>query len=58
MKLKRKIIKIITGRAAFLPKQWVDKIVQNHGPKLDVAMHIGDALTVKPILEGALNECV
>jgi len=58
MKLKRKIIKIKTGRAVFLPKQWVDQIEQKHGPQLEVAIQIGDELTVKTILEGEFNECV
>jgi len=58
MKLKRKTIQIKTGRAVFLPKQRVDQTKQKHGPQLEVALQIGDTLTLKPILEGALNECI
>jgi antitoxin component of MazEF toxin-antitoxin module len=49
--IKRKICKIGTGHAVFLPKKWVDQIEQKHGPIKKVAIEIGDDLTIKPILK-------
>jgi len=49
--IKRKICKIGTGHAVFLPKKWVDKTEQKHGPVNRVTIEIGADLTIKPIFK-------
>jgi hypothetical protein len=53
MPIKRKICKIGTGRAVFLPKSWIDLLEEKHGPIEAVAIEVGDILTIAPILKEA-----
>jgi hypothetical protein len=53
MPIKRKICKIGTGRAVFLPKSWIDLLEEKHGPIEAVAIEVGDILTITPILKEA-----
>jgi len=51
--INRKICKIGTGHAIFLPKKWFDQQEEKHGSIEKVTIEIGDALTIKPILKEA-----
>ena len=53
MPIKRKICKIGTGRAVFLPKSWLDFIEEKHGPIKAVAIEVDGVLTIAPILKEA-----
>lgn len=50
MPLKRKICRIGTGLAVFLPKSWVDLLEEKHGRIEAVTMEVNDVLTIAPIL--------
>ena len=56
MPIKRKICKIGTGRAIFLPKSWLDLIEEEHGQIEAVAMEVDGILTIKPLLKNNSNE--
>lgn len=49
--IKRKICKIGTGLAIFLPKSWVDLLEEKHGKIDAVAIEVDNVLTISPILE-------
>jgi hypothetical protein len=49
MPIKRKICKIGTGFAIFLPKSWVDLLEEKHGEIRHVTIEVNDVLTVAPI---------
>ena len=49
--IKRKICKIGTGSAVFLPKSWIDQIEEKHVPLKAVTIEVDDALTIKPIIK-------
>jgi antitoxin component of MazEF toxin-antitoxin module len=49
--IKRKICKIGTGSALFLPKIWLDQIEEKHGTVKAVTIEVNDALTIKPIIQ-------
>jgi len=53
MPIKRKICKIGTGYAIFLPKSWLDLIEERHGPVKEVAIEVNDVLKVAPIIKEA-----
>jgi antitoxin component of MazEF toxin-antitoxin module len=50
MPIRRKICKIGTGLAVFLPKSWVDLLEEKHGPIEAVTMEVDNVLTIAPIL--------
>ncbi|MBS7636804.1 hypothetical protein KEJ37_05670 [Candidatus Bathyarchaeota archaeon] len=51
MPIKRKICKIGTGLAVFLPKSWVQLLEKKHGKVEAVAIEVDDALVLTPIFE-------
>lgn len=51
MPIKRKICKIGTGFAVFLPKSWVSLLEEKHGKVTAVTMEVNGQLIIKPILE-------
>jgi len=51
MPIKRKICKIGTGLAVFLPKSWVDLLEEKHGPIEAVTIEVDNVLTIAPILK-------
>ena len=51
MPLKRKICRIGTGYAIFLPKSWLDLVMERHGPVKEVAIEVDDFLKISPILK-------
>lgn len=55
MPIKRKICKIGTGLAVFLPKSWVQLLEKKHGKVEAVAIEVDDALVLTPIFEGILR---
>jgi antitoxin component of MazEF toxin-antitoxin module len=50
--IKRKICKIGTGFAIFLPKSWLELIEEKHGTVEAVTIEVDNVLTVAPILKG------
>ncbi len=48
MPIKRKICKIGTGLAVFLPKSWVQLLEKKHGKVEAVAIEVDDALVLTP----------
>jgi hypothetical protein len=53
MPIKRKICKIGTGYAIFLPKSWLNLIEERHGQVKEVAIEVDDVLKVAPIIKEA-----
>jgi len=51
MPLKRKICRIGTGLAVFLPKSWLDLIEEKHGHIEHVAIEVNGKLTIEPIIK-------
>lgn len=51
MPIKRKICKIGTGLAVFLPKSWIELLEEKHGKIESVAIEVNDVLTISPILK-------
>lgn len=51
MPIKRKICKIGTGLAVFLPKSWVTLLEEKYGPVEAVTMEVDGVLTIAPILK-------
>jgi antitoxin component of MazEF toxin-antitoxin module len=49
--IRRKICKIGTGLAVFLPKSWVDLLQEKHGPIEAVTMEVDNVITIAPILK-------
>jgi antitoxin component of MazEF toxin-antitoxin module len=49
--IKRKICKIGTGLAVFLPKSWVDLLEEKHGHIEAVTMEVDNVITIAPILK-------
>lgn len=56
MPIKRKVCKIGSGFAVFLPKSWVSLLEEKHGKVTAVTMEVNGQLIIKPILEEA-NQC-
>jgi len=52
MPIKRKICKIGTGLAVFLPKSWIQLIEEKHGPIEAVTIEVDNVLTIAPIVNG------
>jgi antitoxin component of MazEF toxin-antitoxin module len=51
MPIRRKICKIGTGLAVFLPKSWVQLLEEKHGPVEAVTIEVDSILTITPILK-------
>lgn len=49
--IKRKICKIGTGLAIFLPKSWVDLLREKYGNIEAVAIEVDEVLKVSPIVK-------
>ena len=56
MPIKRKVCKIGSGFAVFLPKSWVTLLEEKYGKVTAVTMEVNGQLIIKPILEEA-NQC-
>ena len=55
MPIRRKVCKIGSGFAIFLPKSWVSLIEEEHGKVEAVTMEVDGQLVIKPILKGRIN---
>jgi len=51
MPIKRKICKIGSGFAVFLPKSWVSLLEERYGKVEAVTMEVDGQLVIKPILK-------
>jgi len=51
MPIKRKICKIGSGFAVFLPKSWVTLLEEKHGKVEAITMEVDGKLIIKPILK-------
>jgi antitoxin component of MazEF toxin-antitoxin module len=51
MPIKRKVCKIGTGYAVFLPKSWISLLEEKHGKVEAVTMEVNGQLIIKPILK-------
>jgi hypothetical protein len=51
MPIKRKVCKIGSGCAVFLPKSWISLLEEKHGKVNAVTMEVNDQIIIKPILE-------
>jgi len=51
MPIKRKVCKIGSGFAVFLPKSWVLLLEEKYGKVGAVTMEVNGQLIIKPILE-------
>jgi len=49
MPIKRKVCKIGSGFAVFLPKSWISLLEEKHGRIEAVTMEVNGKLTIKPI---------
>jgi hypothetical protein len=50
--LRRKICKIGTGLAVFLPKSWIDLLREKYGEIEAVAIEVDEILKISPIIRG------
>ena len=55
MPIKRKICKIGSGFAVFLPKSWISLLEEEHGKVESVAMEVNGQLIIKPIFKEVSN---
>jgi antitoxin component of MazEF toxin-antitoxin module len=55
MPIKRKVCKIGSGFAVFLPKSWVSLLEEKYGRVEAVTMEVDGQLIIKPILKENLN---
>jgi len=55
MPIRRKVCKIGTGLAVFLPKSWVQLLEEKHGPIEAVAIEVDNILTITPILKDSTS---
>jgi antitoxin component of MazEF toxin-antitoxin module len=55
MPIKRKICKVGSGFAVFLPKSWVSLLEEKYGKVEAVTMEVDGQLVIKPILNRALS---
>jgi antitoxin component of MazEF toxin-antitoxin module len=53
--IRRKICKIGTGLAVFLPKSWVQLLEEKHGPVEAVEIEVNGSLKISPILKDSPN---
>jgi len=51
MPIKRKVCRIGSGFAVFLPKSWISLLEEKHGKVEAVTMEVDDQLIIKPILK-------
>jgi len=49
--IKRKVCKIGTGFAVFLPKSWISLLEEKHGKVEAVTMEVNGQLIIRPILK-------
>jgi hypothetical protein len=49
--IKRKVCKIGSGFAVFLPKSWITLLEEKHGKVTAVTMEVDGQIIIKPILE-------
>ena len=55
MPIKRKVCKIGSGFAVFLPTSWVSLLEEKHGKVEAVTMEVDGQLIIKPILKEVAN---
>lgn len=55
MPIRRKVCKIGTSFAVFLPKTWISLLEEKHGKVEAVTMEVNGQLVIKPILNTALS---
>jgi hypothetical protein len=55
MPIKRKVCKIGSGFAVFLPKSWISLLEEEHGKVEAVAMEVDGQLIIKPIFKEVSN---
>ena len=55
MPIKRKVCKIGSGFAIFLPKSWISLLEEEHGKVESVAMEVNGQLIIKPIFKEVSN---
>jgi hypothetical protein len=55
MPIKRKVCKIGSGFAVFLPKSWISLLEEEHGKVESVAMEVNGQLIIKPIFKEVSN---
>ena len=55
MPIRRKVCKIGTGFAVFLPKSWVSLLEEKHGRVEAVTMEVDGQLIIKPIFKEEVN---
>jgi hypothetical protein len=53
--IKRKVCKIGTGFAVFLPKSWISLIEEKHGRVEAVTMEVNGQIIIRPILNDKPN---
>jgi antitoxin component of MazEF toxin-antitoxin module len=53
MPIKRKVCKIGSSFAVFLPKSWIDLLEAKHGKIRAVEMEVDQSITIIPIVEEA-----
>jgi len=51
MPIKRRLCRIGTGYAVFLPKSWVCLLEEKHGKINSVSLEVNGKLTIRPILK-------
>ncbi|MEM3616796.1 MAG: hypothetical protein QXZ02_06480 [Candidatus Bathyarchaeia archaeon] len=56
MPIKRKICKIGTGLAIFIPKSWVELLREKYGQVEAVAIEVNDILKIIPIIKETKSE--
>lgn len=55
MPIKRKVCKIGSGFAVFLPKSWISLLEEEHGKVESVTMEVNGQLIIKPIFKEVSN---
>ena len=53
--IKRKVCKIGSGFAVFLPKSWIFLLEEKHGKVEAVTMEVNGQIIIKPVLKEASN---
>ena len=56
MPIKRRLCRIGTGYAVFLPKSWVGLLEEKYGKINSVSLEVNGKLTIRPILKGSNHE--
>ncbi len=55
MPIKRKVCKIGSGYAVFLPKSWISLLEEKHGKVEAVTMEVNHKLIIEPILSEKIS---